>query len=186
MTRHGIHHVGLATHDAEATIEFYTQKLGWPLVVNDILRPPAGGHMRHMFFDTGDGSFFAFLCPKDVPGIAPDFPVDISSGVGVPPGFYHIALWVDNLDALHAKREFLLERGVDVSPAVDHDFARSIYFRDPNGIQLEYCATTREFTEEDQDMNAVGSTTVLMDDPVEAQKLMSHLMGVAAVSAAPH
>jgi len=181
MSRHGVHHVGLATHDAEATIEFYTKKLGWELVLNDMLHPPGGGHMRHMFFDTGDGSFFAFLCPKGVPGIPVDFPADISSGVGLPPGFYHVALWVDDAEALNAKRDFLLSRGVEVSPPVNHDFAISIYFRDPNGIQLEYCATAREFTEDDKDMNAVGSTQVLMDDPVEAQKLMTHLMGVAAV-----
>jgi catechol 2,3-dioxygenase-like lactoylglutathione lyase family enzyme len=182
MTRAGVHHVGLTTHKPDETIQFYTEKLGWKLVINDMLYPPSGGHMRHMFFDSGDGSFFAFLSPKDVPGIPADFATDISSAVGLPPGFYHIALWVDDVDALARKREWLIERGLtDVSPIVDHDFARSIYFRDPNGLQLEYCATSRPFTEADADLNAVGGTTVLMDDPEEAAKLMEHLMGVAAV-----
>lgn len=182
MNRAGIHHIGLATHDAEATIKFYTEILGWDLSLNDKLHPPSGGHMRHMFFDTGDGSFFAFLCPKDVPGVPEDFAADISSAVGLPPGFYHIAMWVDDLEALHAKRQFLIDRGLpDASPIVDHDFCHSFYFRDPNGIQLEYAATSRPFNEADRDLNAVGETTVLIDDPEEAAKLFKHLMGVAAV-----
>jgi catechol 2,3-dioxygenase-like lactoylglutathione lyase family enzyme len=183
MPRAGIHHIGLATHDAEGTIKFYTEIMGWPLALNDRLEPPAGGHMRHMFFDTGDGSFFAFLCPKGVPGVPEDFATDISSAVGVPPGFYHIAMWVDDFEALEAKRKLLIERGLkDASPIVDHDFCKSFYFRDPNGLQLEFAATSRPFTEADADLNAVGETTVLVDDPEEAIKLMKNLMGVAAVA----
>jgi catechol 2,3-dioxygenase-like lactoylglutathione lyase family enzyme len=181
MARHGVHHVGFATHDAEATIKFYTEKLGWEFVLNDVLRPGGGGHMRHMFFDSGDGSFFAFLCPKDVPGIPANFPTNISSAVGVPLGFYHVALWVDDVEALAAKRDLLLSRGVKASLLVDHDFCTSFYFEDPNGIQLEYCATNRPFNESDKDMNSIGTTRVLTDDPVAAQKVLSDMMSVAAV-----
>jgi catechol 2,3-dioxygenase-like lactoylglutathione lyase family enzyme len=182
MPRAGVHHVGLVTHNAEETIAFYTRFLGWKLVLNDVLRPPGGGHMRHMFFDSGDGSFFAFLCPKEVPGLRTDFPTDISSAVGLPPGFYHVALWVDDIAALRAKRALLIERGLaDVSPLVDHDFCTSFYFRDNNGLQLEYCATSREFTEADQDMNSIGTTTVLSDDPEEGRQLLARMMGVAGV-----
>lgn len=183
MFRAGVHHVGLSTHNPAETIAFYTQKLGWTLVLNDMIYPPAGGHMRHIFLDTGDGTFFAFLCPEGVPGIPADYPTDLSSGAGVPLGFYHIALWVDDADALDQKRALLVARGVeDVSPIVDHDFCRSFYFRDPNGIQLEYCATTRAFTDADRDMNSVGGTTVLTDDPAEAEKLFANMMGVAALA----
>jgi catechol 2,3-dioxygenase-like lactoylglutathione lyase family enzyme len=183
MKRTGVHHIGLATRDAEATIKFYTEVLGFDLSLNDKLMPPAGGHMRHMFFDTGDGSFFAFLCPKDVPGVPDDFKADISSAVGLPPGFYHVAMWVDDAEALEAKRRDLIARGLkDPSPIVDHDFCKSFYFRDPNGIQLEYAATSRPFTESDRDLNAVGETTVLTDDPEAAAKMFRDLMGVAAVA----
>jgi len=182
MKRAGIHHIGLATRNAEETIKFYTEIMGWDFSLNDKLHPGSGGHMRHMWFDTGDGAFFAFLCSKDVPGIPDEFATDISSAVGVPPGFYHIALWVDDLAALHAKRQELIDRGLQgASPIVDHDYCHSFYFRDPNGLQLEYAATSRPFTEADRDLNAVGETTVLIDDPEEAAKLFKDLMGVAAV-----
>jgi hypothetical protein len=92
-------------------------------------------------------------------------------------------MWVDDVEALEAKRQELIGRGLpDASPIVDHDFCKSFYFRDPNGLQLEYAATTRPFTETDRDLNAVGETTVLVENPEEAMALFKHLMGVAAVA----
>jgi hypothetical protein len=38
---------------------------------------------------------------------------------------------------------------VEVSEVVDHEWARSIYFKDPNGIQLEYCCFTRDLDDDD-------------------------------------
>jgi hypothetical protein len=35
---------------------------------------------------------------------------------------------------------------------VDHGWARSIYFKDPNGISLEYCCFMRDLTEDDARM----------------------------------
>ena len=44
-------------------------------------------------------------------------------------------------------------KGVRVTDVIDHDgWCESIYFKDPNGIQLEYCCLTRELTEEDAEM----------------------------------
>src|SRR5216684_883355 len=44
---------------------------------------------------------------------------------------------------------FMEAKGIDVSEVVDHDWAKSIYFKDPNGMQLEYCCLTREFSDND-------------------------------------
>jgi hypothetical protein len=83
--------------------------------------------------------------------------------------------------ALETKRQELISRGLtDASPIVDHDFCKSFYFRDPNGLQLEFAATSRPFTEADRDLNAVGTTTVEVENPEEAMALFKHLMGVAA------
>jgi catechol-2,3-dioxygenase len=46
--------------------------------------------------------------------------------------------------ALEAKRQELLDKGVAVTDIVDHEWAKSIYFTDPNGISLEYCCLTRD------------------------------------------
>ena len=40
-------------------------------------------------------------------------------------------------------------KGVEVTPVVDHEWAKSIYFNDPNGIMLEYCCYVRGLGEDD-------------------------------------
>ena len=41
---------------------------------------------------------------------------------------------------------------MEVTEVVDHDWAKSIYFKDPNGIQLEYCCFTRNLNDDDARM----------------------------------
>jgi catechol 2,3-dioxygenase-like lactoylglutathione lyase family enzyme len=50
-----MHHVGLATHDMEATLTFYEQILGFETRVCDLLKPEGGGVIRHAFMDAGNG-----------------------------------------------------------------------------------------------------------------------------------
>ena len=48
------------------------------------------------------------------------------------------------------KGDELRAKGVEVTDVVKyHDWAKSIYFRDPNGLSLEYCCMVRNFTEQD-------------------------------------
>ena len=48
------------------------------------------------------------------------------------------------------KRDEELEaKGVKVRGIVDHGWCQSIYFRDPNFLQLEFCCLSRELTEKD-------------------------------------
>ena len=61
LTNHGVHHLGLATHDMEATIEFYENVLGFKTRVCDIISPAAGGAIRHAFLDVGNGEMIAFM-----------------------------------------------------------------------------------------------------------------------------
>jgi len=63
--------------------------------------------------------------------------------------FYRFAFEARSEAALEAKRKELIEKGVDVTEVTDHDWAKSIYFKDPNGIQLEFCCYTRDLNEED-------------------------------------
>ena len=41
---------------------------------------------------------------------------------------------------------------IDVTDIVDHGLSKSIYFRDPNGLSLEYCCFTRNLTRDDATM----------------------------------
>jgi catechol 2,3-dioxygenase-like lactoylglutathione lyase family enzyme len=179
MKRTGIHHVGLATLDINRTIEFYTKKLGWEVAWCDVLEPAQGGKIKHVFLDTGDGTFFAFMSPEKVPGLPEEFATDINSAQRLPSAFYHFALWCDNLHELEKKREQLVSRGVDVTPIVDHEWCRSIYLKDPNGLLLEYCATTRKFTDEDKVMRHHEQPGPMVEDPADAKKVYEMLMSMA-------
>jgi catechol 2,3-dioxygenase-like lactoylglutathione lyase family enzyme len=175
----GVHHLGLATLDLDRTVDFWTRKLDCKVAWADIIEPTEGGKIKHVFMDTGDGTLIAFMCPEKVPGIPEEWATDINSAQNLPGAFYHFAFHCDDVPQLEAKRALLLERGVDVTPVVDHEWCRSIYFRDPNGLLLEYCATTRAFNAEDQVMKHHDQPGVMVNDQEESSKVLKMLMGPA-------
>jgi catechol-2,3-dioxygenase len=85
-------------------------------------------------------------------------------------------MWCDTVQDLEAKRAQLIERGVDVTPVVDHEWCRSIYFKDPNGLLLEYCATVRKFNDDDKIMRHHDQPGPMVSDPNDARKVMQMLM----------
>ena len=76
----------------------------------------------------------------------------INRGLGVPAGFYHFAFEAGSSAALAEKRDGLRAKGVEVTDIVDHGWAQSIYFKDPNGLSLEYCCMVRKLTADDATM----------------------------------
>jgi hypothetical protein len=58
-----------------------------------------------------------------------EYDAGINRGLGVPDAFYHFAFEVESLAALEAKRAQLIAKGVRVTPIVDHEWMRSIYFK---------------------------------------------------------
>ncbi len=51
---------------------------------------------------------------------------------------------------------------------VDHNWAKSIYFKDPNGMQLEYCCLTREFNANDARMQDRFEISMkALQDPID-------------------
>ncbi len=156
MQTKGVNHLALVCRDMAETCDFYTRILGMPLVKTVAL--PDGG--QHFFFDCGGGNLLAFFwwenAPAAAPGIASveDFPRKPMSAVG---SMNHVAFTVDE-DELAPAIARLEAAGVPVLPVVvNHDdsaagvardmhdgvFVRSVYFRDPNGIMLEFAALTR-------------------------------------------
>jgi catechol 2,3-dioxygenase-like lactoylglutathione lyase family enzyme len=139
MTHRGFSHIGLSTLDLDKTRAFYEGVLGFKPVVADTITIEEGGHLRHMFFDVGGGQLIAFLEPNGVPGIPAEYDAGINVGLGVPAGFYHFAFEAGSPAALAQKRDELRDKGVKTTDIVDHGMAQSIYFKDPNGLSLEYC-----------------------------------------------
>lgn len=89
---------------------------------------------------------------RGVNGVPAEYDTSISRGLGVPDAFYHFAFEAGSEAGLAQKRDELRRKGVDVTDIVDHTWAKSIYFKDPNGIALEYCCPTREFNADDAKM----------------------------------
>ncbi len=149
----GFSHVGLSTLDMDATRAFYEGVLGFTPVRCDVIEFAEGGRIRHVFFDVGNGEMLAFMEPHGIPGVPVEYDTGINRGLGVPEVFYHIAFDADSHAALLATRAALLAKGVKVSPVVDHEgWVQSIYFKDPNGLLLEYAWQSRELGEGDADM----------------------------------
>ena len=149
MSIKGFSHVGLSTLDLDKTRDFYENILGFKAVRCDIINIKEGGYVRHIFFDVGNGQLMAFMEPNNVDGIPSDYDAGINKGLGVPGAFYHYAFEAGSPAALNAKREELIAKGVMVTDIVDHEWAKSIYFLDPNGISLEFCYLTRDIGTED-------------------------------------
>ena len=135
-----LHHVAFATRDPEATYEFYSGKLGMPLVHSEN-HIQDGGWFRHFFFDIGGGDHLAFFAVKDV-GEKPDYSTQISLAAGLPIWVNHVAFRLDSEEELEQKRQQLEDRGVEHIHEIDHGWCRSIYTVDPNGIMVEFCVTT--------------------------------------------
>jgi glyoxylase I family protein len=120
----GVHHLALICSDAEETIKFYQEFLGFPLVELVENRDYAGSN--HFFFDIGNHNLLGFF---DFPGH--DHPA-WQETIG---GVQHLAISVSASQFAEAKKK-LDAAGVNyLGP--DRGAEDSMYFRDPNGVGLE-------------------------------------------------
>jgi len=170
MSHKGFSHIGLSTLDLDKTREFYEGVLGFKPVRCDTIAVKEGGKIRHIFFDTGRDQLLAFMEARGVPGVPAEYDTGINRGLGVPSAFYHFAFETGSEPALEQKRRELIAKGVKVSEIIDHDWAKSIYFKDPNGMQLEYCCYTRELNDDDarmQDRFEASIKGLGLDDQID-------------------
>jgi len=126
-TARGVHHMALICSDVERTIQFYQELVGFPLIELMENRDYKGS--THLFFDIGNDNLLAFF---DFPGLG------LQPGVESLGGVQHIAISTtpENLEQVKARLE---QRGVPyLGP--DRGVTTSIYFKDPDGIQIELIA----------------------------------------------
>jgi glyoxylase I family protein len=120
----GVHHLALICSDPEQTIRFYQDVLGFPLVELFENRDYPGS--SHFFFDIGNRNMLAFFDFPDL-GLEP-----VPEGLG---GVQHVAISVtpEVFETLKAKLDAL---GIEyLGP--DRGVEESVYFKDPDGIQVE-------------------------------------------------
>jgi len=143
----GMNHIGLMTHDIDKTIDFYQNVLGFEPMAY-YLRDLQPGHVRQVFFDLGNGQSLEFLQAHNVDAIPKNVDVGINDGLGIGRqlgvGLIHFAFNVDTMDELAARKADLEEAGYEVLGPLDLDWMHSIYFTDPNGVQLEFAFTPKD------------------------------------------
>lgn len=140
---HSAHHVAYRCRDAEQTRWFYEEVLGLPLAIALALEETPGLktplRFLHLFFELGNGDYIAFF---DEPQGATPQQFERAHSFD-----RHIALLADNEEELLAWQARIQAKGVSCLGPVDHDFVRSVYMYDPNGLQVEITARTANHDE---------------------------------------
>jgi catechol 2,3-dioxygenase-like lactoylglutathione lyase family enzyme len=139
----GIHHVALAVEATERTAELMADHLGFRQVEE------TEGRVR---FAAGAGA------PGDLVDVigASGFPRG-SMGVGT---VHHVAFRVPDEEAQLAVREEVAALGYNVTPVLDRNYFRSIYFREPGGVLFEIATDPPGFAA-DEDPDHLGETLKL-------------------------
>lgn len=125
-----MHHLALVTPDMDTTVRFWHGVLGARLAMN-----LATDSFRHYFFEFDHGCTVAFFEYRDQEVARFAKPAGIPSERAAQ--FDHLALGLEDEEALLALRNRLKELDCEVTEVVDHGVMRSIYFTDPNGLALE-------------------------------------------------
>jgi catechol 2,3-dioxygenase-like lactoylglutathione lyase family enzyme len=133
----GTDHITLIGSNPEATVEYYRDTLGMPLVLRQPnLDDPS---MTHLFFDTGDGRILTFFVREDQQNHqGPQRP-----GVGA---VHHLAFSIAP-DRFVETREALREAGHRVNE-FDRGAFHSLYTSDHNGLTIELATDRFEIPDE--------------------------------------
>jgi len=125
-------HVVVRVRDVERSAPFYRDVLGL-----QVRRHVPG---RAMFFTCGeqDHDLAIFQLGDDAPG-----PEDQRVGM------YHVALRLPSFDQLKAAYKHAKASGANIVGMNHHGHSKSVYLKDPDGLEFElYCETDEEGTEE--------------------------------------
>ena len=138
----GLYHIGLTVSDLERSMAFYRDAVGMELEYRSEVASKAfdeliaidGIHIQFCYLTLGG---FRLQLIEYVRG-GSDTPLALGHNkVGNP----HISLWVDDIDGHYARlramgtnitSEILSQESADIC-------ARTFYFTDPDGIQVEFC-----------------------------------------------
>ena len=133
----GTDHITVWGSNAEATIEYYRDLLGMPLVLRQPnLDDPS---QEHLFFDTGDGTILTFFVSDD----RPSNPGPQRTGVG---GVHHLCFNIDP-DRFEEVRDALEAAGRSYN-IFDRAIFFSLYTRDHDGLIIELTADKFDFPDE--------------------------------------
>lgn len=152
-----LHHLSFYCRDAEETRRFYEDFLGLEFVAAiPVSVDPRGKPVDalQLLFRMAKGDFLMFY----------DVANDHDGGIydSLTPWDMHIGMKVSSEAELMTWIDRVKEAGLEFVGPLDHDFIRSIYFNDPNGIILEITYQVPEH-EEILDKEESRSKKVLAD-----------------------
>ena len=133
-----IHHVAYRCIDAKETVDFYQRVLQMDFVLaiaeDQVPSTQEPDPYMHVFLDAGMGNVLAFF---ELPHSA-----QMGRDDNTPIWVQHLALEVQDQNALLAAKAHIQDQGVEVLGPVNHGIFQSIYFFDPNGHRIELAANT--------------------------------------------
>jgi catechol 2,3-dioxygenase-like lactoylglutathione lyase family enzyme len=136
MKYRGINHLALATGDINKTVRFWRDLLGMRLVA--AMGKPG---YRQYFFEVSADDLIAFF---EWPNVEPIEEKEAGRVARGPFAFDHVALGVENDDALWKLKQKLEANDIWVSELIDNGFIHSIFTFDPNGISLEFSCIVQD------------------------------------------
>ena len=159
----GLHHVAYRCADARVTADFYTRVLGLELACTLVNEEVGSLGLKcphiHIFFEMKDGSYIAFF---EVPSLEP-----AQQDLNTPLWVKHLALEVDDIDAVVAAKARIEAEGIEVLGVTDHHVFQSVYFFDPDGHRLEITTRTEGIGELERNKKKAHA---LLDEWVEIRR----------------
>jgi glyoxalase family protein len=133
----GLHSVSLTVRDPEPTVRFMADVLGYRV------KHESPGRTRVAVNGGGPGRQIDLITAEGPPAV---------NGIGT---VHHVAMAIADERIQLELREELVSRGLQVTPVMDRQYFKSIYFREPNGVLFEV-ATMRPGFEVDEERDELG------------------------------
>jgi catechol 2,3-dioxygenase-like lactoylglutathione lyase family enzyme len=125
-----VDHIVFLVWNAEASLAFYRDVMGFPLIASHTGDNWGGYPWLMLFFSVGDGREIVLVALKGAPRPPRD---------GLAKDVRHIAFAEASHKSLERWRDKLRERAIAFWEE-QHGSQRSLYFEDPNGVILEITA----------------------------------------------
>lgn len=125
------HHVSFLCVDPEETRRYYEDFLGFEFTAAYPSKATVDGKsvdVLNMLFRMKNGDFIGFHHLRG----------EKKTPLELAPLDMHFALKLPSEGAWNSWVQYLANAGVEYNGPLDHDFVRSVYFLDPNGIWLEF------------------------------------------------
>jgi glyoxalase family protein len=154
----GIHSVTLSEEGYERTAALLTGALGFTFVGEE------GNRFRYQLADGGPGALVDVLCRPE----APHGQIAVGS-------VHHVAWRVAGDEEQKSWRREIADIGLNVSPVMDRQYFRSIYFREPGGVLFEIATDPPGFAA-DEAPEALGARLMLPPWLEPQRQLLEHIL----------